>query len=118
MKVEQQIYKTDSIGRKYKKRRTYKEICSQPSKHKIIENKSKGHCWYCGYKFEDVGHFINQHIDHQIPKSRGGTNDISNLVHACAKCNKSKGAKNLEEYRAYVINKNNDFSGQFYGESL
>lgn len=33
------------------------------------------------------------HIDHVIPLSRGGSNDLSNIRLACAKCNMSKGNK-------------------------
>lgn len=47
--------------------------------------RQKGKCYYCHTK---VGK--NYHVDHVVPISRGGTNDISNLVIACAQCNLSK----------------------------
>jgi hypothetical protein len=50
-------------------------------------------CVYCG-KSEDV-----MHCDHVHPKSKGGTDDLDNLVTACAFCNTSKGTKSLEEWR-------------------
>ena len=46
-------------------------------------------CQYCGLH-GDEGEL---QIDHIIPVSRGGTNDINNLVTSCATCNKKKGAK-------------------------
>ena len=49
------------------------------------------HCVYCG---ADASH-----VDHQTPRSRGGSNDISNLVPACAKCNIAKGSKTVGEWR-------------------
>lgn len=37
-------------------------------------------------------------IDHVIPRSQGGTNDISNLVLACADCNSSKGNRTVDQW--------------------
>jgi hypothetical protein len=41
--------------------------------------------------------FLNEipcaHIDHVLPRSRGGQNEISNLRILCERCNLSKGAK-------------------------
>jgi 5-methylcytosine-specific restriction endonuclease McrA len=51
-------------------------------------------CRYCGI---DVGE--DGHCDHVIPKSRGGTDDVDNLVTACEQCNCSKGARTPEEWR-------------------
>lgn len=48
-------------------------------------------CFYCGAPA--------CHIDHVHPKSRGGTDDLSNLVPACVTCNISKGAKTIKEWR-------------------
>lgn len=36
--------------------------------------------------------------DHVIPKSRGGSDDLSNLVACCEQCNGQKGAKTPEEF--------------------
>lgn len=41
-------------------------------------------CRYCG----DYA----THVDHVIPKSRGGSDEFSNLVAACARCNLRKWA--------------------------
>lgn len=38
------------------------------------------------------------HIDHVIPRSRGGTDDMDNLAVSCAPCNLSKGDKLLSEW--------------------
>jgi hypothetical protein len=47
-------------------------------------------CAYCG--IEDP-----RTKDHVIPKSRGGSDDPSNLVWACNRCNSKKGARTPEE---------------------
>jgi len=50
-------------------------------------------CSYCG---SDNGPF---ECDHVTPVIRGGSDDIKNLATACQPCNRSKGAKSLEEWR-------------------
>lgn len=47
-------------------------------------------CAYCGG--------LAKTVDHVIPIDRGGTNDKSNLVAACNKCNSLKGTKTLKEW--------------------
>ncbi len=49
-------------------------------------------CVYCG-KTEPI-----MHVDHVFPKSRGGTDELSNLVCACGHCNTSKRDKTPEEW--------------------
>lgn len=46
------------------------------------------HCVYCGSENKLT-------IDHIVPLSRGGANDIDNAVPACVSCNCSKGMKPL-----------------------
>ena len=55
---------------------------------------SGGICPYCDKPF------TGGHIDHVIPVSKGGTNDRKNLAYVCARCNLSKGNKNLDEFLA------------------
>jgi len=53
--------------------------------------KRDGHqCVYCGSKKELT-------LDHIIPKSRGGSNDWTNLVTSCLKCNLKKANRTPEE---------------------
>lgn len=51
-------------------------------------------CQYCGAA--DVA----LDCDHVVPLSRGGITHIDNLVSACFRCNRSKGAKLISEWRA------------------
>lgn len=44
-------------------------------------------------------------VDHVIPRSRGGVDNISNLVPSCNFCNAQKREKTQQEYRAWLQNK-------------
>jgi hypothetical protein len=39
-------------------------------------------------------------LDHIIPRARGGSNRVSNLVCSCVECNQEKGARSIEEFLA------------------
>ena len=56
---------------------------------------SGGRCALCGITKNDSP----LDVDHIIPRSRGGSNDISNLQVLCAKCNRTKGNKDDADYR-------------------
>ncbi len=56
-----------------------------------ILERDKFTCRYCGRPANTV--------DHIYPVERGGTHDPSNLAAACSRCNESKGAKTLQEWR-------------------
>jgi 5-methylcytosine-specific restriction endonuclease McrA len=47
-------------------------------------------CSYCGDPAVE--------IDHVIPTSKGGTHELSNLVPACLRCNRSKGVKDVNDF--------------------
>ena len=49
-------------------------------------------CQYCG---ANDGPF---HVDHVIPRIKGGKDELDNLVVACASCNLSKGSKSVAEW--------------------
>jgi 5-methylcytosine-specific restriction endonuclease McrA len=49
-------------------------------------------CSYCEAKDTPL------EIDHVIPKSRGGSNRVSNLTLACHACNQAKGNKSVQEF--------------------
>ncbi len=51
-------------------------------------------CMYCGEPLNG-----EYDIEHIIPLSRGGTNSPENIGVACRHCNRSKGAKTVEEWR-------------------
>lgn len=49
-------------------------------------------CAYCGCDLlGSLDALMGASIDHVVPKSKGGTNDVSNLVACCTPCNRLKG---------------------------
>ncbi len=52
-------------------------------------------CKYCG----KVGGTLE--VDHVIPFSKGGSDELDNLVCACKKCNRQKKDKTLEEFKRW-----------------
>ncbi|MFB7182465.1 RNA-guided endonuclease IscB [Streptomyces sp. NPDC056257] len=56
--------------------------------------KWKGSCAYC----DATG--VPLDIEHVRPRSRGGSNRVSNLVLACVPCNQAKGTAPIEEFLA------------------
>jgi 5-methylcytosine-specific restriction endonuclease McrA len=64
-------------------------------------NRFHGCCAYCGIRPDTT-----LHIDHVVPLARGGSNDLGNLLPACADCNLSKNQMLLTEWnkrRAYRL---------------
>lgn len=59
------------------------------SKKWLVHKRFDNTCVYCGSPSEEV--------DHVIPVSRGGTNDFSNLVASCQRCNRVKSDRTLAE---------------------
>lgn len=64
--------------------------------------KFKRTCAYCGIsEFKGEKRVIipgGWEVDHIQPRSKGGSNRVSNLALACHKCNKKKGNQSLEEF--------------------
>lgn len=46
-------------------------------------------CGYCGVSEIDIGGELQ--IDHYRPRTKGGSDDVDNLVYACSHCNRFKG---------------------------
>jgi len=87
-----------------------------------VFKKTKGKCFYCGMKLV----LDSYHIDHAHPKSKGGSDDINNLLPSCGTCNLQKGCLTIEGYRAaltervlvplkkahIILNKNNHLNDE------
>lgn len=72
---------------KPQRRKIQREYITKAEK-RVILAKSKCKCSHCG-KLIELGK--NFSVEHVIPLSRGGSNDLDNLVGLCKDCNKTKG---------------------------
>jgi 5-methylcytosine-specific restriction endonuclease McrA len=61
-------------------------------------------CHYCKRETE----YNHLGLDHKIPVSKGGEDDISNLVLCCNACNTEKSDMSYEEYMELCYNPNNN----------
>lgn len=58
-------------------------------------------CQYCGKSAPDTV----LEVDHIIPVSKGGDNDISNLITSCFECNRGKSNKKLTDNQSLKLQK-------------
>lgn len=66
-------------------------------RNEVLDTKGN-HCVYCG-RLLNTDNFC---VDHAIPKARGGTDDIENLLPSCYECNGKKLNKTISEFREYI----------------
>ena len=80
-------------------------------------------CVYCGRNsFEDK---VKLHVDHLIPRAKGGSNKINNLVTSCQSCNNCKKDKLLSKEiiekiknRKIMIHESTERGNRDNGEAL
>jgi 5-methylcytosine-specific restriction endonuclease McrA len=60
---------------------------------KALFQRQRGKCAYCVKSIRD-----GYHVDHVVALAKGGSNWITNISLACAKCNTSKGAADPIEF--------------------
>jgi len=69
------------------------DIQSIISYEKEANRKYGRRCFYCNGRLTNFWE-----VEHKIPRSRGGSDKIENLVPACTICNGSKHARTFEEW--------------------
>ena len=65
-------------------------------------------CYYCGAEIDENPEnyhpwVLKKHIEHVYPKSKGGTDDLENLVPACIDCNRAKNTMTPEEWKRLAL---------------
>ena len=66
---------------------------------KLLAERDGRECHYCGTKL-GLGKSARRrtNIDHIVPQSQGGSDDLDNLLLSCRTCNTRKGDKPYEKY--------------------
>ncbi|MCS6774180.1 MAG: HNH endonuclease [Thermoflexales bacterium] len=59
------------------------------SQRECVRCRANFRCEYCGVSEDEAGGELT--VDHFVPLSKGGTNDLENLVYSCSRCNLYKG---------------------------
>ena len=75
---------------------------------KKVWKRSKGRCSYCGIQLvlgkpDNLVTEKSFTIDHILPVSKGGTNNVSNIRAACSKCNNIRGNASLYYLRYKLV---------------
>ena len=63
-------------------------------KKAYLLEREQGCCIYCGIHASKA----KMEIEHVIPRSRGGTDSLNNLVFSCRACNDAKGSQDVQTY--------------------
>lgn len=74
------------------------------AKLSAIYERTEGYCHLCHTKLSYSNYGINGmrgawHVEHSIPKARGGSDHLNNLYAACINCNLEKGTKSNQTMR-------------------
>lgn len=70
---------------------------SKGERRKEVWKKTGGICAHCG----KIAYGNHQTIDHFVPQSKGGGNDLRNLMPLCSKCNKDRSSKFIDPDEFY-----------------
>jgi 5-methylcytosine-specific restriction endonuclease McrA len=86
-----------AIDQKSKERREAAGDCDLSALTSTALLRQGGVCYYCG----DAISIVSAHGEHKTPVSRGGRTNSTNVVAACARCNREKHSKTETEYRTW-----------------
>ena len=64
-----------------------------------MSSKENFYCVYCATILD----FVSVSVDHDVPVSRSGKNNVENMVLCCKWCNKAKGSMTGEEFRRLMM---------------
>lgn len=102
--------RADRQGARKRLRKTAIRVSHSDIRRAAVWDKTHGRCWYCGV---EMNPFRDFNIDHVVPVSQGGLDDIANLVPACVSCNFTKRHHDVE-----ILRKMYPENHRFYFEGM
>lgn len=83
---------------------------------KEVAKKSGCRCWYCGRKLGIEMPTPDEEftVDHAIPLSMGGSDNIENLLPCCRPCNIRKGVNDIDGFRGLSMSGDDGFDGFWF----
>lgn len=79
------VVRTFTAPDRASQRQAFRPLLSTQTRFEVLQ-RDGFRCRYCGNGPEDV----RLHVDHVHPKSKGGSDELDNLVTACSDCNVGK----------------------------
>lgn len=120
--LSEQVYACDVCGTEFVPMRPNQKRCSPKcAGHAqeialgrgrwVVLNRDGFRCAYCGATAYEDG--AKLHVDHVVPRSKGGRDTVANLITACARCNLEKSTVRVldEEPLIREIARRNEVSG-------
>lgn len=99
---------TNKIKDKIRSRNTGQKTTDPEVRARVIQ-KTGGSCYLCFRQWNPqmadmlpTRYFKHMQIDHIVPFSKFGPNDVANYMPVCSRCNNRKSDLSLAEYRAGV----------------
>ncbi len=89
---ERRLKPVKARKRKRKRKRRARGQLSAALRFQVLERDGFA-CRYCGRAPADG---VQLHVDHVLPVSSGGGDDLGNLLTSCADCNLGKGSRVLQ----------------------
>lgn len=78
----------------HKRRRKSKKRCKHSKRVAILMDRDGDRCFYCNEQFDDA---LKPTIEHLVPVSHGGPDNLKNVVLACSDCNQDMNNLSLPE---------------------
>lgn len=102
-KEELELDHTDYLHLVLSRRRQIRsELIHNPSIRHLVFERDQHQCVFCVKEYGKMDPGRSLTIDHKIPVSMGGTNDLDNLCCCCKEHNKDKGSQRFDAYMKVI----------------